>query len=225
VYSLGRKDGGPGLALTTQKWFTPSGRLIQRDYSHISQFDYYNHRDNPELRKTEDIKKSDHGRLVYGGGGIKPDYEVAEAKLNPFQESLTASFGVFTFVHQKFLIENPIQDAAFRPSDAALADFKAFLRSPVTAKPLPGPGLKFTEKDFSDNLDFITVKFRQEVLYSLGYLQDAARVALEIDPQVQRAIELIPEAKTLRGQLRNIAGTPGRPIEAGALREAAQAAR
>src|SRR5438876_3521123 len=42
VYPLSKNAG---LALTTQKWYTPSGRLIQRDYSQISQFDYYNHRE------------------------------------------------------------------------------------------------------------------------------------------------------------------------------------
>src|SRR5213079_402290 len=65
VYPLSKNAG---LALTTQKWYTPSGRLIQRDYSQISQFDYYNHRE--ALAKKDDIKRSDTGRVVYGGGGV-----------------------------------------------------------------------------------------------------------------------------------------------------------
>ena len=56
VYPLSKNAG---LALTTQKWYTPSGRLIQRDYSQISQFDYYNHRDEPA--KKDDIKHSESG--------------------------------------------------------------------------------------------------------------------------------------------------------------------
>src|SRR5437667_3822941 len=51
VYPLGKKQDA-GLALTTQKWYTPSGRLIQRDYSHISQFAYYNQLDDAANRKT-----------------------------------------------------------------------------------------------------------------------------------------------------------------------------
>ncbi|HEX4998090.1 MAG TPA: S41 family peptidase [Terriglobia bacterium] len=202
VYPLGKKQDA-GLALTTQKWYTPSGRLIQRDYSQISQFDYYNHRDNPEAHKTDDIKKSDKGRLVYGGGGITPDHVVAEAKLNAFEESLANSFGVFTYVHEKFLVTNPKIDPSFQVSEQMMADFKEYLRSPA-----PGPNLHFTDKDFADNQQYIDVKLRQEVLYSMNYLQEAARVALEIDPQVQKAIEFIPEAKALQDQKpRGIAAT------------------
>jgi carboxyl-terminal processing protease len=84
VYPLSKNAG---IALTTQKWYTPSGRLIQRDYSQISQFDYYNHRETTPAKK-DDIKRSDIGRVVYGGGGITPDYVVEPPKSNEFQETL-----------------------------------------------------------------------------------------------------------------------------------------
>src|SRR5207247_11390165 len=61
-----------GLALTTAKYFTPSNRLIQRDYSHISFFDYYNHKDL-DSKNLLDAKMTDGGRTVYGGRGISPD--------------------------------------------------------------------------------------------------------------------------------------------------------
>src|SRR5207249_3615134 len=77
VYPLSKNAG---LALTTQKWYTPSGRLIQRDYSQISQFDYYNHRETVPPKK-DDIKHSDIGRIVYGGGGIAPDYVVEDPQV------------------------------------------------------------------------------------------------------------------------------------------------
>jgi carboxyl-terminal processing protease len=201
VYPLGKRQDA-GLALTTQKWYTPSGRLIQRDYSHVSTFEYYRHQENADAPKTEDIKKSDGGRIVYGGGGITPDHIVPEAKLTPFQESLVASFGVFTFVHNKFLVATPKVDVTFQVSDAMLSDFKEYLRSPQ-----PGPALRFTDKDFADNLEYVKTKLRQEVLYSMNYLQEAAKVGLEIDPQVLKAIELIPKAKELQTQrARGIAG-------------------
>ena len=70
-----------GLALTTAKYYTPSGRLIQRDYSNISFFDYY-YRNNTDARNHADVKMTDSGRTVYGGGGISPDekFEAAEAR-------------------------------------------------------------------------------------------------------------------------------------------------
>ena len=61
-----------GLALTTAHYYTPSGRLIQRDYSNISFLDYYYH-NHREQKNMTDVKMTDSGRTVYGGGGITPD--------------------------------------------------------------------------------------------------------------------------------------------------------
>src|SRR5581483_3477081 len=57
-----------GLALTTAHFYTPSGRLIQRDYSNKSFYDYYFHKDD-NARNPLDVKMTDSGRTVYGGGG------------------------------------------------------------------------------------------------------------------------------------------------------------
>src|SRR5206468_10194724 len=73
-----------GLALTTAHYYTPSGRLIQRDYSHISFFDYYNHKDL-DSKNMQDVKTTDGGRTVYGGGGISPDEKYLTPKPNNFQ--------------------------------------------------------------------------------------------------------------------------------------------
>ncbi len=74
-----------GLALTTARYYTPSGRLIQRDYKDVSLYDYlYNHK-NPQ---PTEVKLTDGGRQVFGGGGITPDVLVSEPKPNAFQELL-----------------------------------------------------------------------------------------------------------------------------------------
>ena len=74
-----------GLALTTARYYTPSGRLIQRDYKDVSLYDYlYNHK-NPQ---PTEVKLTDGGRQVFGGGGITPDVLVSEPKPNSFQELL-----------------------------------------------------------------------------------------------------------------------------------------
>ncbi|HZF38663.1 MAG TPA: S41 family peptidase, partial [Blastocatellia bacterium] len=70
-----------GLLLTTGHYYTPSGRLIQRDYSKGSLFEYYYRRgidgDAPQAStQTNDVKKTDLGRVVYGGGGIDPDVKI-----------------------------------------------------------------------------------------------------------------------------------------------------
>ena len=103
VYPLSKRAG---LALTTQKWYTPSGRLIQRDYSEISEFDYYNQSSEEFDPSEEDIKYSDLGRIVYGGGGIRPDEIVDAQELNEFQDLMDKRFVFFTFVRD-YLANNP----------------------------------------------------------------------------------------------------------------------
>ena len=185
VYPLGKNAG---LALTTQKWYTPSGRLIQRDYSQISQFDYYNHKEAPGDKKNEDIKYSDAGRVLYGGGGINPDYVVPPSQSNDFQNLLAARFAFFTFVRD-FLAQNPKVDATFEVSDAMINDFKAHIQK---------RGMAVTDKDIADNRDFLRLMIKQEVFYNRIGVAEAQRVRLEGDPQVLKALELMPEAKALQ---------------------------
>jgi carboxyl-terminal processing protease len=184
VYPLSKNAG---LALTTQKWYTPSGRLIQRDYSQISQFDYYNHRETTPPKK-DDIKHSDTGRIVYGGGGITPDYIVEEPKVTDFQTNLAAKFGVYTFVRD-YLAKNPaITEASFQVSDAMIDQFKQH----ITKR-----GIQFTDQEFQDNRDYLKRAIKYEVFYNKFGVGDASRVLLEGDPQLNKALDLLPEAKDL----------------------------
>src|SRR5437773_5091257 len=188
VYPLSKNAG---LALTTQKWYTPSGRLIQRDYSQISQYDYYNHRETTPAKK-DDIKHSDIGRIVYGGGGITPDYVIEEPKVTEFRTVLAAKYGIYTFVRD-FLAKNPSLDQSFQVSDAVMDQFKQH----ITKR-----GVQFNEKDFADNRDFIKRSIKYEIFYNKFGVSDAARVLLEDDPQVLKAVDLIPEAKELASKAR-----------------------
>src|SRR6185312_7293040 len=76
-----------GLALTTARYYTPSGRLIQRDYSSVSFFDYY-YRNNTAARNPNDVKMTDSGRTVYGGGGISPDEKFEVQPYGPLESEL-----------------------------------------------------------------------------------------------------------------------------------------
>src|SRR5450432_3434232 len=78
-----------GLALTTARYYTPSGRLIQRDYKSISLYEYHYERKVPE--HPSEIRQTDSGRQVTGGGGITPDILVVAPKLDKFQENLFRS--------------------------------------------------------------------------------------------------------------------------------------
>ncbi|MDQ6705570.1 MAG: S41 family peptidase, partial [Acidobacteriota bacterium] len=84
-----------GLALTTAKYYTPSGRLIQRDYSNLSFFDYYQNK--TELKNPQDVKMTDSGRTVYGGGGITPDERYVSPRLEKFESQLLGKQDFFYF--------------------------------------------------------------------------------------------------------------------------------
>src|SRR6202000_1969810 len=95
VYPL---SDNTGLALTTYHYYTPSGRLIQRNYSGVSLYDYYyNHDQAPVDDKNREVKLTDSGRTVYGGAGITPDNKIDTPKSNHFQDLLLEHYIFFTF--------------------------------------------------------------------------------------------------------------------------------
>ena len=99
VYPLSENTG---LALTTAKYYTPSGRLIQRDYAHTSFYNYY-YRKDTETKNPLDVKMTDSGRTVYGGGGISPDEKFVAPKLNKFQTEMYRKYSFFNFAAHYFL--------------------------------------------------------------------------------------------------------------------------
>ena len=98
VYPLAENTG---LALTTAHFYTPSGRLIQRDYSNKSFFDYYYHKDE-NAKNLQDVKMTDSGRTVYGGGGITPDEKYTPPKPDKLQSELSRKSAFFNFTAHYF---------------------------------------------------------------------------------------------------------------------------
>ena len=94
VQSIIPLDYGAGLTLTSAKYYTPSGRLIQRDYADSGLYDYYTHggskrsEDSATAKMMGPEKKTDSGRPVYGGGGIAPDESVNPRMMSPGQRRL-----------------------------------------------------------------------------------------------------------------------------------------
>ena len=119
-----------GLALTTAHYYTPSGRLIQRDYSNISFLDYYYHTDLNE-RNTQDVKMTDSGRTVYGGGGITPDEKFAPPKPNKFQIAVL-KYGrspLFNFSANCFGKRGDAKlPEGWQPDETVLNEFHEYLR-------------------------------------------------------------------------------------------------
>jgi len=120
VYPLSENTG---LALTTARYYTPSGRLIQRDYSHISFYDYYFHKDT-DTKNLLDAKSTDSGRTVYGGGGITPDEKFVEPKLDPFQMLVrNRKYAFFNFVSHYLGTHDSKLPQGWEPDTAIVEEF------------------------------------------------------------------------------------------------------
>jgi len=176
-----------GLALTTAKYYTPSNRLIQRDYSHISFFDYYNHKDL-DSKNLQDVKMTDGGRTVYGGGGISPDEKYETPKLNPFQLQLERKFATFNYSKRYFGSHNTKLPQNWTPDQNLLNDFHAYLVK---------EGFQFTEPEFTENSDWMKRRLKREMYVTAFGADEAVRVEVEIDPEVEKAIDSLPKAKAL----------------------------
>jgi carboxyl-terminal processing protease len=192
-----------GLALTTARYYTPSGRLIQRDYKDVSLYDYlYNHKAPPPT----EVKLTDGGRQVTGGGGITPDVVVAEPKLNEFQQLLLrhnvfypyqGSVGGFT---TSFLGTKPGITKSFAVDDTVMTDFRKYLDH---------LDIKYTDADVAANSDWIKRMIKQEVFTSVYGLTDGYEVELQDDPQILKAIESLPQARALYDNVRKVIAQRG----------------
>ena len=191
VYPLSENSG---LALTTAKYYTPSGRLIQRDYYNVSIYDYYTRKEGAAPAQSE-VKSTDGGRTVYGGGGITPDFEALEPKLNKFQENMARKYAFFNF-SKRYLAENNGTIArTFEVTDAVLARFKKFLKEQDVA---------YEEADFATNLDYVRQQIKLELFLSIFGMDEAYKLEAAADTQILKGIQLLPQAAALEQNARQV---------------------
>jgi carboxyl-terminal processing protease len=175
-----------GLALTTAHYYTPSGRLIQRQYENVSLYDYYYHPEHTKQNRTE-VRMTDGGREVYGGGGITPDVRIPDPKLAPQQEMLLQHSAFFDFGKYYLGVHKTIPKD-FQVTDAVLDEFKQFLDREKIA---------FSDQDLKDNTEFVKSHIDVQLVGSIFGENEADKISIENDPLVQKAIEGMPQAKEL----------------------------
>ncbi|MBI1750764.1 MAG: S41 family peptidase [Acidobacteria bacterium] len=193
VQTVFQLNENTGLALTTARYYTPSGRLIQRDYKAVSLYDYhYNRKKN--AHDSAEVKLTDSGRQVLGGGGIAPDVLVSVPKNNRFQELLLRrdvfypfEVGVGGFARY-FLAQNHQVARDFTAGEQVIQELRRYLDK---------QSISFTEADLQENLHWIQRKIKRELFVSTFGLTEGFKVALEDDLQVQKAIEVLPQARAL----------------------------
>ena len=184
VYNLSENSG---LALTTYHYYTPSGRLIQRNYEGVSLYDYYNHAGAlaPDSTNRE-VKLTDSGRTVYGGGGITPDEKIETPKTNRFQDELLYKDVFFHFA--PVYVANHTVGKDFQVDDAVLAEFKKFLTS---------QDVDWTDADINGVSDWVKARIKKDIVtIQFGQLA-GLRTMADWDPMIQKALSYMPEAQAL----------------------------
>jgi carboxyl-terminal processing protease len=191
VYNLSEDTG---LALTTYHYYTPSGRLIQRNYAGVSLYDYYSHGGVPSADTTSrEVKMTDAGRTVYGGGGITPDEKIETPKSNRFQDSLLYKDVFFHFA--PVYLANRTVDKNFQVNDAVLAEFKKYL----TSQSIP-----WTEADLNGVMDWLKIGIKDKIITIQFGQSQGLRTRAEWDPEIQKALTFLPEAQALEDNVHRV---------------------
>lgn len=197
------------VALTVAKYLTPSGRSIQRDYSHID--DYLLSKRAPD--ESREVFYTDGGRKVLGQGGITPDYAV-NSYIKPFTGRLRLAGAFFAYArrlvqHQtdlgrKFVFpqDPPAAGGAasgkiqigetFVVTDEVVADFREFLAAAKAEYAFADD-----DKAFADAEAEIRRELEWQIAGAIWGIDEGTRVSRLSDPAVQKAIEVMPEAARL----------------------------
>ena len=187
---------GAGLALTTAKYYTPSGRWIQRDYSNY--YEYLNPEEEEKAsgesggKKAGQVFYTDTGRPVYASGGITPDDVVHFEKSSKFLQTLQAR-GVFFNFAVDYLSRHPNFSQNSKVDDAVRNEFFRFLEGQAIENEAEA------RKEYAADpaRDFIDAAIETEMLNSKYGLAEGWRFALKSDKQAQAGLKLFPEAERL----------------------------
>lgn len=212
VQSVLNLPEGAGLTLTAARYYTPTGRSIQRDYKSVGLYNYYNHR-IAEIDEPSFAARTPTDRIVYGGDGIAPDETTSGSDLTP--ERLKLLDPIFFFSLD--LITHRTSEMPLSAAANAVQKFQN--RSVFGDLAIDGTLLRsfdeFLAKSSSwDRLRAGAQKENAFVRQMLGYYialgisgsEAGNRARIEADPQVSRAVELMPRSAQLYAAARK-AGT------------------
>lgn len=200
VQSVIDLPGRTGLTLTTARYLTPSGRSIQRDYTKVDIYDYYNHKDPAAGIDTPYFEaRTITDRKVLGGDGIQPDETVKIDKLTAVQASLQDPLFFFSreIVNGKinglqsyrpvaFPFGRRVDSADFAVTEEIIAKFNEFARSS-----------KIPSEVLQNESAFIKQRLRYNIATAAYGAVSAEQVLIENDPQVAKAVEILPRAAEL----------------------------
>ncbi len=214
-----RFNDGSALFLTIARYYTPSGRLIQRDYEDIEQ--YLNPTPVDDLRSEDDpdapwVSSDDEerpsystggGRTVYGGGGIHPDIEIEPTRVSGVAAYLyRAPLRMFFRFGVRYAIEHAAELPAsfesfridFEVSDELIDEFIAFVRSDeMGGGPLDEEGEPVGDDVYADGREDLRVYIKSDIAAAVWGGENGREILLRFDDQVMKSIDLFPQAANL----------------------------
>ena len=201
-------DYGSMLLLTIAKYETPSGRLIQRDYSDGNLYDYYNNgaTDGDEDKRPKGPEtKTDSGRAVYGGGGIAPDVAIKPDTITAEQARVQTKLAnpIFAFAmdlasgkvpgFESYRVDRPLTFGY----DIKSTDFPVTNELYSALKTYAATKYKIPAAQFDKERRFAERALRSELITAAYGTTSSYQVFNEYDTQLSKAIELMPQAKAL----------------------------
>ena len=207
------KDGS-AFRLTTARYYTPSGRLIQRPYGEDklkyqmeaferSEPEGENITHSAEKDSSRPLFKTMGGRVVYGGGGITPDYIVKSERLNEYTVQLRSKL-VFLQFAEKYLTRHGAEIKAKYAKDP-LAFSRGFEMTPAMLEELLAVAtekkVEFKKELYEKDLRFIKAFAKAYIARSLWGNEGSSRVMLMEDVQFKKAESLFPEAEKISKNL------------------------
>ena len=211
VQSIIPLEHGAGLTLTSAKYYTPSGRLIQRDYSNGGFYDYYTHgagiagqQQQQPAKPAGPEKKTDTGRAVYGGGGIAPDESVKPRTVNLTQRRLLSP--IFAFARELvngrirglessklsrgIVFDHDLKTDEYKVTEAMYRAFRDFVAK--------DPAYKTPAAAVDRYRSFVEMELRFNIVTAAHGRVIGDRVFITTDdPQVAKAVDVLPKAREL----------------------------
>ncbi len=175
-----------GLALTTAHYYTPSGRLIQRDYQNVSLYDYYI-RSEGNATPHDQVRHTDGGREVFGGGGITPDIQMAPPTLNAVEQRLADADSVYDF-SQRYLGIHKTIPRDFQVTPEVIQAFNEYLAS---------RNVRISPAQVTENLGFVKQRLRNQLVQIVYGSDQELKLEAESDPLVAKAVDSMPQAAAL----------------------------
>jgi carboxyl-terminal processing protease len=199
-----------GLTLTNARYYTPYGRSLQRDYSAGSVYEYYTHgrQTRAEAEKEEAAPPTGTpvttagGRVFYSGSGITPDVKVSPQSFSAAKQRIAEAAFYFTrqlaagqiaglenYRVEKTVFDHELRTTDFPITDEVLNAFRQFIAKDAAHGLQPD--------NLNGEIEFVKTRLRDEIITAAYAGEAGQQVLLGVDPQILKAIEVLPDSKKL----------------------------